>query len=130
MVNTGRCLNMTAELMTRVDAHEQEVAQNAYRATCDHFVRSKTLNDVEKALFFRGSTIEDAHQVIAKSLADCEATHDSSKARKWLHKASEMVCHYGTVMDVFVQHHPEYVSLVWGLWKLLFTVSIMKLSNS
>ncbi|KAM7203290.1 hypothetical protein V8F33_002281 [Rhypophila sp. PSN 637] len=63
-----------------------------------------------------------------KTVADLVSQYDtrsnSSKTRKWLHKTSETICHYGTVLDVFVQHNPEYVSLVWGTFKLLFYVSI------
>ncbi|KAH8754146.1 hypothetical protein F5883DRAFT_431732 [Diaporthe sp. PMI_573] len=28
--------------------------------------------------------------------------------------------HYGSVLDVLVQHHPEYTSLIWGAMKILF----------
>jgi hypothetical protein len=70
------------------------------------------------------SSIEDVQQAVADSLAKYEAKSESSKTRKWLQNASEMICHYGTILDVFVQHHPEYVSLVWGIMKVLFMVSI------
>ena len=32
------------------------------------------------------------------------------------------VQYYGNVMDVLVQHHPEYVSLAWGTMKFFFVV--------
>ncbi|KAF4463675.1 nacht domain [Fusarium albosuccineum] len=35
-----------------------------------------------------------------------------------------MICHYSTVLDVFAQHHPEYVSLVWGSFKVLFISAV------
>ncbi|ETS84851.1 hypothetical protein PFICI_02876 [Pestalotiopsis fici W106-1] len=44
-----------------------------------------------------------------------------SKAKAWLRKFSSKVKIYGDILDVFVQHHPEYVSLVWGAMKLVFT---------
>ncbi|KAF2654727.1 hypothetical protein K491DRAFT_631344, partial [Lophiostoma macrostomum CBS 122681] len=43
-----------------------------------------------------------------------------SKARLWLLGLSEKIVHYGNVFDVLVQHHPEYVSLAWGTFKLVF----------
>jgi hypothetical protein len=45
-----------------------------------------------------------------------------SKARKWLSRLSSRVVLYGNVLDVLVQHHPEYVSLAWGTFKLVFQV--------
>ena len=46
----------------------------------------------------------------------------SSKVWKWLTRFSARVNHYSAVLDVMVQHHPEYVALVWGAMKLLFVV--------
>lgn len=46
----------------------------------------------------------------------------TSKARKWLGMLASRITYYGNVMDVLAQHHPEYVSLVWGTFKLLFIV--------
>lgn len=105
----------------------EDAARNAYIIAKSHLEQATSLSNQEKALLFGASSIEDAQRAVADSVARCEARHDSSKARKWLHRASELVCHYGNVLDVFVQHHPEYVSLVWGLWKLLFTVSTSNL---
>ena len=45
------------------------------------------------------------------------------KARKWLVALAERISHYGQVLDVLVQQHPEYVSLAWGTFKFVFTVS-------
>jgi hypothetical protein len=47
-----------------------------------------------------------------------------AKARLWLAGLSEKIVHYGNIFDVMAQHHPEYVSLAWGTFKLLFIVSI------
>jgi hypothetical protein len=48
-----------------------------------------------------------------------------AKVRSWLLGLSEKIVHYGNVFDVLVQHHPEYVSLAWGTFKLVFTVSLI-----
>jgi hypothetical protein len=53
----------------------------------------------------------------------------NSKARKWLSILSSRVIHYGDIMNVLVQHHPEYVSLAWGAMKFLFLVSSIKTSE-
>ncbi|KAJ4169749.1 hypothetical protein NW754_005897 [Fusarium falciforme] len=57
-------------------------------------------------------------------MAKYEAKAESSKTRKRLQRVSETICHYSQVLDVFVQHHPEYVSLVWGTMKLVFICAV------
>ena len=61
---------------------------------------------------------------ILKDAKDTYAAKSQSKIRKWLVALSARVMHFRTVLDVFVQQHPEYVSLVWGSFKLLFMVSL------
>lgn len=51
-----------------------------------------------------------------------------SKAWKWLRRLSQRVVVYGKVLDVLVQHHPEYVTLAWGTFKLLFMVCLHVIS--
>jgi hypothetical protein len=101
------------------------VADDAFNAAKKHFEQSGILNGGDKVLVSSASSIEDVQQAVADLLAKYESKSESSKTRKWLQKASEMISHYGTILDVFVQHHPEYVSLVWGTMKLLFIVSIL-----
>ncbi|KAH6615867.1 hypothetical protein B0J18DRAFT_413199 [Chaetomium sp. MPI-SDFR-AT-0129] len=43
-----------------------------------------------------------------------------SKVFTRLTRFSQRVKYYGAVLDVLAQHHPEYVSLVWGSFKLVF----------
>ncbi|KIW46704.1 uncharacterized protein PV06_02352 [Exophiala oligosperma] len=60
--------------------------------------------------------------------------HD--KARRWLNTFADRVVYYGNIIDVLVQHHPEYASLAWGLFKLIFVgisnhaTTVAKLSKS
>lgn len=49
--------------------------------------------------------------------------HD--KARRWLNTFADRVVYYGNIIDVLVQHHPEYASLAWGLFKLIFVVRLL-----
>ncbi|KAI4134158.1 MAG: hypothetical protein LQ347_001756 [Umbilicaria vellea] len=49
-----------------------------------------------------------------------EARKGNSSARKYLSDLSEKIHYYGNIMDVLVQHHPEYTSLAWGAMKVLF----------
>ncbi|KAI1752738.1 hypothetical protein F4782DRAFT_499913 [Xylaria castorea] len=49
--------------------------------------------------------------------------HQSSRNRQglmaWLRGLSTRVMYYGQVLDTLAQHHPEYVSLVWGVIKFV-----------
>ncbi|KAI1412296.1 hypothetical protein F5Y13DRAFT_45773 [Hypoxylon sp. FL1857] len=103
------------------DESETGIAKDAFEAAKGLFNRSSSLSDKEKHLVEAATRIEDVQKAVAESLAKYEAKNASCKARKWLQRASETICHYGNILDVFVQHHPEYVSLVWGTMKLLFT---------
>lgn len=45
------------------------------------------------------------------------------KVLRCLSEVSSRILHYGQMLDVMVQHHPEYVSLVWGAMKFVLCVS-------
>ncbi|KAI4864058.1 hypothetical protein F4820DRAFT_459078 [Hypoxylon rubiginosum] len=98
------------------------IANDAFEAVKKHFEQSSSLNDEEKKIVTDATQIEDVHHTVADLLAKYK--DKTEKTRKWLQRTAETICHYGTVLDVFVQHHPEYVSLVWGTMKLLF-MSVM-----
>jgi hypothetical protein len=87
--------------------------------------------------------MEDVQHALSTALEEYEKKSNGSKVRKWLSSCSSRVTYYGSafdvyhfhvrnwkakltfptaVFDVFVQHHPEYVSLVWGTFKFLFIV--------
>lgn len=53
-----------------------------------------------------------------------ENERSRSKTRRCLTNLSKRIYHYGNIMDVLVQHHPEYVSLAWGAMKFIFGVRI------
>ena len=58
-----------------------------------------------------------------------ESEHSRSKVRTCITEFSKRICYYGKVMDVLVQHHPEYVSLAWGAMKLVFGVGVLSMSG-
>jgi hypothetical protein len=63
---------------------------------------------------------------VVKAVADAQDAYQArrtSKAWKWLTQFSSRVTYYSSILDVMVQHHPEYASLAWGAMKLLFVVS-------
>lgn len=99
-------------------------ASDAFEAAKRYFKKTSSLKDQERSLLDTATCIEDVQEIVADSLAVYGTRSETSRTRKWLQKASGVICHYGTVLDVFVQHHPEYVSLVWGTMKILFIVSV------
>jgi hypothetical protein len=68
------------------------------------------------------STIFDVQHAVACAQADYEKK-GKGRARQLLSDFSGVVTHYGRIMDVLVSHHAEYVSLAWGVTKLIFVVS-------
>jgi hypothetical protein len=67
-------------------------------------------------------TIEDVRDTIAIAKERYDA-RPKSRTRRYLGKFTATLTYYGSVMDMLVQHHPEYVSLAWGTTKFLFVVS-------
>jgi hypothetical protein len=67
--------------------------------------------------------IEDVYTTVgrAKEVYD-DAPRRHKGARNWLKDLSGSIMHYERVLDTLVQHHAEYVALVWGTFKLFFMV--------
>ncbi|KAF5568818.1 hypothetical protein FPHYL_2625 [Fusarium phyllophilum] len=63
-------------------------------------------------------------QVAVEATFERYESNRNSRVASWLHRLSRRIHYYGRVLDVMVQHHPEYVSLAWGMMKLLFMISI------
>ncbi|KAJ4995880.1 hypothetical protein K4K48_009448 [Colletotrichum sp. SAR 10_66] len=121
--NVGICFGYTDLVFGLAKAKEQDtacVAQDAFNTVQKYFEQRANLTHDEKALVTGSNSMEDMQGVMTEVLAKYEASKVSSKTRGWLQKTCEIICHYGTVLDVFVQHHPEYVALVWGTMKLVF----------
>lgn len=69
------------------------------------------------------TSLEDILVVVENARLYYDKDQSGSKIRRYMEQVSERIHYYGNIMDVFVQHHPEYVSLAWGTMKLLFGVS-------
>lgn len=68
------------------------------------------------------TSLEDILVVVENARLHYHKDQSGSKMRRYMEQISERIDYYGNIMDVFVQHHPEYVSLAWGTMKLLFGV--------
>ncbi|KAL8741988.1 MAG: hypothetical protein Q9190_005469 [Brigantiaea leucoxantha] len=85
----------------------------------------RCLEDAQNSYNCRTGRTGDAFMAIAPTTAVPSSTTTSlsrakAKTQLWLVGLSEKLVHYGNIFDVMVQHHPEYVSLAWGTFKLLF----------
>ena len=101
-------------------------ARTAFEEALNIFKQQLT-NDAHKKQQvdqLHASSLQDIVDAVAEAQRIYESQRKSSKTRQYLTAFSKRVSHYGNVMDVMVQHHPEYVALAWGLMKVLFGVSV------
>lgn len=101
-------------------------AKEAFNEALDIFKKTLT-NDPSKRRLVDGlqatSTLQDVLNMALKAQKHYEDGVSKSKILEGLRKLSQRLMYYGNVMDVLVQHHPEYVSLAWGAMKFIFGVS-------
>lgn len=90
-------------------------AQNRFAKELSHDQRKIDLVESRKCC-------QEVHDMAMVAMNQYSSSHSESKAKRWLHSFSQRVTFYGGYLDVFVQHHPEYVALAWGAMKLLFSV--------
>lgn len=89
--------------------------------------KSKLASDSKKRAWIdnlKATTLQGVVAEVAKARAIYDAKKGDSKTSKLIVSFSQRVAYYGKVLDVMVQHHPEYVSLAWGTLKLVFGVSV------
>jgi hypothetical protein len=79
--------------------------------------------DPQKVKFLQDQTkLQDIVSIVTSLRDNYSRKQQDSKAKRWSLALSSRINYYGCIMDVLVQHHPEYVSLAWGTMKLLFVV--------
>ncbi|KAK7513715.1 uncharacterized protein IWZ02DRAFT_478364 [Phyllosticta citriasiana] len=96
-----------------------DAAKEAFDAAVRLF-KSDFTNDECKRIWLQDKVSIDHVQQAVENAKQLYEAKPQSKTHKWLTKLSSRVEFYGTVLDVLVQHHPEYVSLVWGTFKFVF----------
>ncbi|KAF5693477.1 hypothetical protein FGLOB1_14385 [Fusarium globosum] len=102
-------------------------AQQAFQEGLNRFASDLT-NDAEKVVFSQGfSSIQDIQTLVRDSFMRYSDEKRFPKTRKWLQRTISKIHHYGNIMDVLVQHHPEYVSLAWGAMKLVLVQAVSNL---
>ncbi|KAI1374768.1 hypothetical protein F4677DRAFT_447034 [Hypoxylon crocopeplum] len=85
--------------------------------------KTELSKDETKLQWIEDSKLGSLTEVLA-SVVDARLQYEERKGgsatRRTLVELSEKIHHYGSIMDIMVQHHPEYVSLAWGAMKVLF----------
>ncbi|KAH7363721.1 hypothetical protein BKA66DRAFT_444640 [Pyrenochaeta sp. MPI-SDFR-AT-0127] len=106
------------------ECSSRSIAEEAYLEAKVKFENGFS-KDARKVGIARSSTcLADVQSAITTAMRKHRSAQKESKVRKWLVKLSERIHFYGGVLDVFAQHHPEYVALAWGSIKFLITVGV------
>ncbi|KAK3327020.1 hypothetical protein B0T19DRAFT_150873 [Cercophora scortea] len=103
------------------DVRVSGIAGKAFQAAAKQFLGSVTHEDTGRLIVTNAVSMLDIHQTVERSKMKYTSQAKHPKVLKWLQRFSSGVHFYSNVLDVFVQHHPEYVSLVWGAIKFIFT---------
>jgi len=123
-----------AKLQLRSITNPQDF-ESLFPSTSAQNISNHTLSDVQQRLEEARITYEararrstDIFRSVAPTTAttfsqDTLLSKAQTKACIWLMGLSEKILNYSNIFDVLVQNHPEYVSLAWGTFKLLFVVS-------
>ncbi|ETS76760.1 hypothetical protein PFICI_12147 [Pestalotiopsis fici W106-1] len=97
------------------------VAQQAYQDAVDYYRTELTQSQFKRVAVGVYVSMLDMQESVTQAQDVYNGTHKSKKKmQKWLQRFSSQIMFYGQVLDVLVQHHPEYVSLVWGSMKFIF----------
>jgi hypothetical protein len=97
-------------------------AREAYKVAVAKFGAVFTQDARKRDTVNQASSIVELQRLVTDAQSQYSTKHGNSSVRKWLVRLSTRIAHYSGVLDVFVQHHPEYAALAWGAMKLLFLV--------
>ncbi|KAJ8131882.1 hypothetical protein O1611_g1744 [Lasiodiplodia mahajangana] len=107
-----------------VDANTPfEPAQEAYKEALVIFKQTLTKDPAKRRLadeLLSTSTLGDVFNAVLDAKRESERVSRAPRLRECIEAFSERLLYYGNIMDVLVQHHPEYVSLAWGAMKFIF----------
>jgi hypothetical protein len=72
------------------------------------------------------TTAADVLEEVKQAEASYYSQRDGQRILPWLRSTSAFVLAYREVLDALAQHHPEYVSLAWGMLKFVLMVCSLK----
>ncbi|KAK8849097.1 hypothetical protein PGQ11_015577 [Apiospora arundinis] len=98
---------------------EYTAAHDAYQEGFQIFA-SELTSDPSKVHQHRNTaTLSAVQSAVLEAQSTYFASRKSQKIRDRLGKLAALLSHYGNIIEVFAQHHPEYVALAWGAIRLL-----------
>ncbi|KAI2788324.1 hypothetical protein POX_e06338 [Penicillium oxalicum] len=65
------------------------------------------------------ATMDDLLHAVKDAQENFRQNRTGSAYGRYMNQLAEKIHYYGNIMDVLVQHHPEFTSLAWGAMKLL-----------
>src|SRR5262245_20557766 len=84
------------------------LAQQAFQDAMDRFASDLAMDTQKAKLVEKATSIQDIQAIVHESFAEYSDERKFPRARKWLQRIISKIHHYSNVMDVMVQHHPEY----------------------
>ncbi|KAI0523917.1 hypothetical protein F5B22DRAFT_592503 [Xylaria bambusicola] len=99
---------------------QMSIANQTFRKASVKFLSGNKQHEKKLNSISEGTGSKDVLLIVTECMNKYEARRKHSEARTCLHAFAQRVSFYGNILDVFVQHHPEYVSLAWGAMKFLF----------
>lgn len=109
-----------------MNSRSLDPARDAFAEAVEVFGSKLTNDHRKRETASQSADIDTVFRAVSDAQQRYKTSQKSSKAWKWLSRFSSRVQYYGNIMDVLVQHHPEYVSLAWGAMKFLFGVGAPK----
>ena len=103
-------------------ARSFDPAREAFTQAVKIFTFTMTEDSQKMCLARQASSMEEVQSAVADAKARYDTGRQNNKVRIWLSKLSTRIGYYGNIMDVLVQHHPQYAALAWGAMKVLFVV--------
>ncbi|KAH8881712.1 hypothetical protein GQ53DRAFT_773125 [Thozetella sp. PMI_491] len=101
---------------------KRDIATEAYEQALRYLEHE--FNGNAKALAWvrtaTSTSLEDLLETTQTAEAKYAQTSESKhRLKSWVRGLSKRIMYYGQVLDMLSQHHPEYVSLVWGAVKFV-----------
>ena len=121
----SRVSNLPVHCADTASSHAFAPAEAAFAEGLNTFKQQLTKDPRkrERVEQLQAASLQDVLDAVVAAKTRYESRRTDNKAKDCLIAFSRRVRYYGEIMDVMVEHHPEYVSLVWGAMKLFFGVS-------
>ena len=97
-------------------------AREAFAEGVKIFSSTLTIDPQKICLARQASCMEDVQSAVVDAKTRYDSGRQNHNVSMWLSKLSTRIGYYGNIMDVLVQHHPQYAALAWGAMKFLFVV--------